>query len=77
MISITLLLINTNLFATEPTAYSILNKAYNYIGSLDKYAFQAVVIEEDTRDKSTDRFDISVKVNKPYKLRIDTTCTRF
>lgn len=65
----------TSLFATGQSAKDILDKAYNYIGSMDKYAFQAVVLEEEIENGAvynTYRHDISVKVDRPHKLRVDT-----
>ncbi len=71
-----LLLGGTNLFAAEKSAVDIANKAYQHIGSMDKYAFDAVVMD-DVLDKDgvvVERFrqEVSVKVDRPGKLRVDT-----
>jgi hypothetical protein len=72
---IVLLLAGTNLFAAEKSAEDIVNKAYQHIGSMDKYAFDAVIIDDELQDGEVTkkyRQDVSVKVNRPGKLRIDT-----
>lgn len=65
-----------NLIASEQSAKSILNKAYQYVGNMDKYAFHAVVLDDDVEDgkilKQRYRHDVSVKVDRPGKLRVDT-----
>lgn len=69
------LLSGSSLFAAEQSPRDILNKAYEYIGSMDTYAFKAVIVDNDTMDDGTiskDRFDVSVKVDRPGKLRADT-----
>lgn len=69
------LLGGSSLFAAEQTAKEILDNAYRYVGSMDKYAFDAVVLDDDiqngkvTREKF--RHNISVKVDRPGKLRVD------
>ena len=73
---IVLLLTGTNLFAAEKSAVDIANKAYQHIGSMDKYAFDAIVMD-DVLDKDgvvVERFrqEVSVKVDRPGKLRVDT-----
>lgn len=66
----------TSLFAAEQSAKDILNKAYQYVGSIDKYAFNAVVLDDDVEDgvilRQKYRHDVSVKVDRPDKLRVDT-----
>lgn len=70
------LLAGSSLFAEGQSAKDILNKAYQHIGAMDKYAFKAVVLEDDIVDgelvKQKDRHDISVKVDRPGKVRVDT-----
>lgn len=69
-----LLLTGSNLFATEQSPRDILNNAYKYIGSMDKYTFKAVIIDNELEDDGTmskDRYDVSVKVDRPEKLRVD------
>ena len=66
----------TALFGAEQNAKEILDKAYRYVGGMDKYAFEAVVLDDDvengkvTREKY--RHDVSVLVDRPSKLRVDT-----
>ena len=72
---IALLLTGTNLFAAEKSVKDIMNKAYLYIGSMDKYAFDAVVLDDEVKDGAvvkTYRQDVSVKVDRPDKLRVDS-----
>ena len=75
---VALFLGSTSLFATEQSPRDILNKAYEYIGSMDTYAFKAVIVDNDTKDDGTiskERYDVSVKVDRPGKLRADTKGT--
>ena len=68
----------TSLFAADKSARDILNNAYQYVGSMDKYAFSAVVIDDEMQDGKTTkkyRHTVSVKVDRPGKLRVDTTGT--
>ena len=70
-----LLLTGTNLFAAEKSAVEIVNKAYQHIGSMDKYAFDAIVLDDEVKDGAvvkTYRQDVSVKVDRPGKLRVDS-----
>ena len=72
---IALLFASTTLFAAEPSAKDVVNKAYQYIGSLDKYTFDAVVSDEEARDGEivkTYKQNVSVKVDRPGKLRVDS-----
>ena len=73
-----LLLSSTTLFAVEQSARELLNKAYQYVGSMDQYAFTAVVADDETQDgKTTEKYKhtVSVKVDRPGKLRADVTGT--
>ncbi len=75
---VALLLSSTSLFAADKSARDILNNAYQYIGGMDKYAFSAVVIDDEMQDdKTTDKYKhtVSVKVDRPGKVRVDTTGT--
>ena len=75
---VALLLSSTSLFAADQSARSILNKAYQYVGGMDKYAFSAVVLDDGTEEDETtenDKRTTSVKVDRPGKLRVDTTGT--
>lgn len=68
------LLTGSTLFAADQTPREILNKAYKYIGSMDKYAFKAVIFHNEMDNEGTmrkDRYDVSVKVDRPEKLRVD------
>ena len=67
---VALLLGSPNLFAAEKSAASIINSAYHYIGSLDKYTFDAIVTEDDASGKV--KQNVSVEVDRPGKLRVDT-----
>ena len=75
---VALLLSSTSLFAADKSARDILNNAYQYIGSMDKYAFSAVVIDDEIQNgETTDTYKqtVSVKVDRPGKVRVDTTGT--
>jgi len=64
----------TSLFAAEQSPRDILDKAYNYISSMDKYAFSAVVVDNITEKDGTIiqfRHEADVKVDRPGKLRVD------
>lgn len=73
--AVVFLLAQTSLFGAEQSARDILNKAYNYIGSMDSYAFNAVVEEDIVNSKDDSgklRQDVSVKIDRPGNLRVDT-----
>ena len=75
---VALLLSSTSLFAAEQSARDILNKAYQYVGSMDQYAFTAVVTEDEIQEgETTEKYKhtVSVKVDRPGKVRVDTTGT--
>ncbi len=72
---VALLLSGSSLFAEEQSPRDILSKAYAYIGSMDRYAFDAVVIDNETAEDGTInkyRHDVSVKIDRPGKFRVDT-----
>ena len=72
---VALLLSGTSLVAAEQSAKDILSKAYNYIGDMDQYAFDAIVTSKGTEDGETARKykqNVSIKVDRPGKLRVDT-----
>ena len=72
---VALLLGGTSLVAAEQSAKDIISKAYNYIGGMDQYTFDAIVTSEDAADAETakkHRQDVSIKVDRPGKLRVDT-----
>jgi hypothetical protein len=64
----------TSLFAAEQSPRDILDKAYAYIGNMDKYAFDAVVVDNVTDKDGTViqfRHEAAVEVQRPGKLRVD------
>lgn len=72
---VVLFLGGTSLFAQEQSPRDIMNKAFEYVDSMDKYAFNAVVVDNEPTEEGTInkyRFDVSVKVDRPGKLRVDT-----
>ena len=74
-LGVVLLLSTTNLLATEKSAKDIINNAYAYIGSMDKYSFRAVVSEdvvENGKIVKTYKQYVSAKLSRPDKLRVDT-----
>ena len=69
------LLSTTSLVAADKSAKSIIKNAYQYLGSMDKYAFQAVVSEDAVESGEiikTYKQNVSAKVARPDKLRVDT-----
>lgn len=73
-----LLLSSTNLFAADQSARDILNKAYQYVGNMDKYAFTAVTVDNGVQKDNTTvpyKHTAVVKVDRPGKLRVETTGT--
>lgn len=72
--SITLLLFGTALCAEEQSAREIMDNAFKYIQGKDKYAFDAVTVDNEKAEDgtlTTYRFDASVKVDRPGKLLIN------
>jgi len=63
----------TQVMAADMSAKAVMTKVYNYLGSLDKYAFDAVITDEyvGNGEKETLRHNVSVKLQRPDKLRID------
>ncbi len=75
---VALLLSSITLVAADQTARDILNKAYQTIGSMDKYAFTAVIVDDELQDGETTlkyKHTAKVKVDRPGKLRVDVTGT--
>ncbi len=70
-----ILLSTSVLLSAEQSAAAILKHAYQYIGSMDKYAFDAVVTNDDMVDgklqKQYKQY-VSVKVDRPNDLRVDS-----
>lgn len=70
-----LFLSTCSLLAAERSALKIMNKAFEQTGSMDRYAFTAVVVDHDVQEDGTIipyRYDTSVKVDRPGNLRVDT-----
>jgi len=65
---VSLLIGTTSLFGMEKTANNILANSYKYMGSLDKVSFKAVI----TENNHLMRHDVSVKMDRPNKLVVDT-----
>jgi len=72
---VALLLSSTSLFAADKSARNILNNAYQYIGGMDKYAFTAVIVDDEKHEGKTYKHTADVKVDRPGNLRVDTTGT--
>ena len=70
---ITLFIGGKSLLASDSSAIKILNNAYEFVGNMDKYAFDAVVVDEYRLKDNVKkvRHTISVKVDRPNKLRVD------
>jgi len=66
-----LLLGGSSLMGAEPSAASIMDKAYRYIGGLDSYAFDAVISSKNEEGKKLVQ-NVSVKVDRPDKFRADS-----
>jgi len=72
---VTFLVGGTSLFAEEQSAEDIMAKTFSYIGNMDTYAFDAVVVENETTEDGTInkyRHDVSVKIDRPGKFRVDS-----
>ncbi len=67
-----LLLGGASLEAKEPEAKAIAQGMFKYIGSLDKYAFDATVINDDMAEgkKVQRKHNVSVIVDRPDKFRV-------
>ncbi len=68
----TLLLSTTGVLASSQ-ANTIINKAFKYVGSLDKYSLTAIVSNDDMQDGKSikHRHNVAIKVDRPDKFRID------
>lgn len=74
-----LLFLVTNLHAAQNQAEEIMLNAYRYIGSMDKYAFEANINDDLKVTGPAAKLykqHISVKVNRPGNFRIDVTTDR-
>ena len=67
-----LLLSGTALIGAEKSAKSVIDNAYKYIGKMDRYAFDAVISDTDPKNGKIYKHHVSVKVDRPDKLRVDT-----
>ncbi len=70
---VALLLSSINLCAAEQSGRDILNKAYQYVGSMDKYAFTAIVSDKDA--KKPFKQTVSVEIDRANKFRVDNKGT--
>jgi len=66
---VSVLLTTTTILASQVTAQDIAKKAYDYLDTKDKYAFDAVIVNH--LDKSQNTHLVSVKVDRPHQVRID------
>ena len=75
LLGVSLLLSTTHLLAAEKSALEVMNKAFQSTGSMDKYAFTAVIVDNEAQEDGTIvpyRYNTSVKVDRPGNLRVDT-----
>lgn len=65
---------NANVMAQEKSVKDIVSKAYAQIGSMDQYAFNAIISDNQTinGETTTYRQNVSVKIDRPGNLRADT-----
>jgi len=64
----------TNVSASELAAKEIVFNAFNYLGTLDKYTFDAVIYDKyNVGNGQEENFKhlVSVSLNRPGKLRVD------
>ena len=50
---VSLLLSTGTLLAAEKSALNIMNKAFQHTGSMDRYAFTAVIVDHDVQEDGT------------------------
>lgn len=74
IVSLGILLGSTGLMAAEKSAKEILVNAYDHIGSMDQYTFEAAVVDNDVINGETVKYshDITVKIDRPNNLRLDS-----
>ncbi len=70
-IGVTLLLGTSSLLASQETAQDIAKKAYNFLDTKQNYAFDAIIVNHLGENKNT--HTVSVKVDRPHKVRINVT----
>lgn len=69
-----LLLSTTNLLAADKSALEIMNKAFQTTGSMDKYAFTAVIVDNEAQEDGSIvpyKYNTSVKVDRPGNLQVN------
>jgi len=74
LMGVSLLLNTTLLFASDISAKTILKHAYRYLGTLDRYAFNAVITYEEMQNGTLvkkNRERVEVDIDRPDRLRID------
>jgi len=74
LVGVGLLLSGTQLFAAQMNAKEVVKKAYAQIGSMDRYAFSAIIRDNETIEGKTTTYkqNVSVKIDRPGNLRADT-----
>jgi len=74
VIGLGLLLSSATLVAAEKSVKDVVTNAYAQIGSMDQYAFNALVVDNETFEGETVTYkqNVSVKIDRPGKLRADT-----
>ena len=75
VVGLGLLLSGTTLVAAEKSAGDVINNAYQYLGSMDKFAFNAVVLEDAVENGEIVKIykqNVSAKISRPNNLRVDT-----
>ena len=72
---VALLLSSTGLVAADKSARDILNNAYQYMGSMDKYSFTANIVDSEGENTKAHNHTAIVKIDRPNKFRVDTTGT--
>ncbi|MEA2047742.1 MAG: DUF2092 domain-containing protein [Campylobacterota bacterium] len=72
IVSLGLLLGSSTLMAAQKSAKEIVTDAYEYIGSLDQYVFDAVVVDNDVVEGKSEQYkhEITVKIDRPGNLRV-------
>lgn len=74
IVSLGLLLGSNTLMASPKSAKEIVKDAYKYIGSLDQYTFDAVVVDNDVVEGKNEQYKhvVTVKIDRPDDLRISS-----
>lgn len=74
LVGLGLFLGSTQLMAQEKTAKDVVTNAYAHIGSMEKYALNATVSDNEIIDGETVTYrqNVSVKVDRPGNYRSDT-----